>query len=84
MIAAGAAAHSDHGRDVAHALLLAAEHPESGYSIKNVNKLRKVARILGVAVENRETKEIAIDVAQKSPCGVRAAGRRDSIYPPRS
>ncbi len=66
MIAAGAAAHSDHGRDVAHALLLAAEHPESGYSIKNVNKLRKVARILGVAVENRETKEIAIDVAQKA------------------
>ena len=43
MIAAGAAAHSDHGRDVARALLLAAEHPESGYGIKDIPKLIKVA-----------------------------------------
>jgi anaerobic carbon-monoxide dehydrogenase catalytic subunit len=66
MIAAGAAAHSDHGRDVAHALLFAAKHPESGYSIKDINKLKKVAKILGVLVENRTTAEIAVDVAQKA------------------
>jgi carbon-monoxide dehydrogenase catalytic subunit len=66
MIAAGAAAHSDHGRDVAHALLLAARHPDSGYSIKDVNKLRKVARILGVVVEGRSTTDIAFDVAEKA------------------
>ncbi len=32
MIAAGAAAHSDHGRDVAKTLLIAAENPDSGYT----------------------------------------------------
>jgi carbon-monoxide dehydrogenase catalytic subunit len=66
MIAAGAAAHSDHGRDVAHALLLAARHPESGFSVKDVNKLRAVARTLGVTVDNKSTTEIAIEVAEKS------------------
>ena len=66
MIAAGAAAHSDHGRDVAHALLLAAKNPESGYSIKDTNKLKKVANLLGVIIENRSTTEIAADVAQKA------------------
>src|SRR5512136_2932266 len=33
MIAAGAAAHSDHGRDVAKTLLAAATNPASGYSV---------------------------------------------------
>jgi carbon-monoxide dehydrogenase catalytic subunit len=66
MIAAGAAAHSDHGRDVAHALLLAARHPESGYSIKDINKLKKVAKILSVIIENKSINEIAADVAQKA------------------
>jgi carbon-monoxide dehydrogenase catalytic subunit len=66
MIAAGAAAHSDHGRDVAHALLLAAKNPESGYSIKDTNKLRKIANLFGVAIENQSTNEIAADVAQKA------------------
>jgi carbon-monoxide dehydrogenase catalytic subunit len=66
MIAAGAAAHSDHGRDVALALLLAARHPDSGYAIKDVNKLGKVAKILGVVVEGRSTSDIAFDVAEKA------------------
>ena len=66
MIAAGAAAHSDHGRDVAQALLLAAKNPESGYTIKDTNKLKKVANIFGVVIENRSTNEIAADVAQRA------------------
>jgi anaerobic carbon-monoxide dehydrogenase catalytic subunit len=66
MIAAGAAAHSDHGRDVASALLLAVQHPESGYALKDIPKLKKVAKILGVPIENRSTAEIAVDVAQKA------------------
>jgi carbon-monoxide dehydrogenase catalytic subunit len=66
MIAAGAAAHSDHGRDVASALLLAVQHPESGYALKDIPKLKKVAKILGVPIENRSTAEIAVDVARKA------------------
>jgi anaerobic carbon-monoxide dehydrogenase catalytic subunit len=63
MIAAGSAAHSDHGRDVAHALLAAAENPRSGYQVKDVPKLRKTAGFFGIPVEGRGTAEIARAVA---------------------
>ena len=66
MIAAGAAAHSDHGRDVAKTLLIAAENPDSGYSIKDVNKLNKTAAILGVEVKDRKKEDIAAEVAKKA------------------
>jgi carbon-monoxide dehydrogenase catalytic subunit len=66
MIAAGAAAHSDHGRDVANALLLAATHPDAGYTIKDVAKLRKVAQILGVSVEGKTKEDLGREVAEKA------------------
>jgi carbon-monoxide dehydrogenase catalytic subunit len=66
MIAAGAAAHSDHGRDVAKTLLLAAKNPDAGYSITDVNKLKKVAHLFGIQTENRSKEEIAADVAEKA------------------
>jgi len=66
MIAAGAAAHSDHGRDVANTLLVAAKNPDSGYSIKDTNKLHKVAQILGISVDNKTKNEIAVEVAQRA------------------
>ena len=78
MIAAGAAAHSDHGRDVANALLLAATHPDSGYTIKDVIKLRKIAQILGVAIEGKTKEEIARDVAGKA---LENFGRQDGEVP---
>jgi carbon-monoxide dehydrogenase catalytic subunit len=65
MIAGGAAAHSDHGREVARTLLLAARSPDSGYSIKDLGKLKKVAGVLGVKVGDREKEDIAADVAGK-------------------
>ena len=43
MIAGGAAAHSDHGRDIAHTLLMVSEDTESDYVVKDDNKLRAVA-----------------------------------------
>ena len=66
MIAGGAAAHSDHGRHVAKTLLIAATSPDSGYSIKDVNKLKKVARVMGVPVKDRSKEEIALEVAQRA------------------
>ncbi|HLP61611.1 MAG TPA: hypothetical protein VK186_22415, partial [Candidatus Deferrimicrobium sp.] len=66
MIAAGAAAHSDHGRDVANALLLAATHPGAGYTIKDVAKLRKVAQFLGVTTEGKSKEDIGREVAEKA------------------
>ncbi len=66
MIAGGASAHSDHGRQVAKTLLIAATSPDSGYSIKDVNKLKKVAQVMGVPVKDRSKEEIALEVAQKA------------------
>ncbi len=45
MIASGAAAHSDHGRDTVNTLLLAAEDPDCDYEIKDKEKLFAVAEI---------------------------------------
>lgn len=66
MIAAGAAAHSDHGRDVAKTLLLAVQSPESGYKITDANKLRKVAKVFDIPIDNRKDEDIALDVAEKA------------------
>ena len=62
-IAAGAASHSDHGRDMAIALRETAKGKAQGYQIKDVKKLHAVARYLGVNVEGRTKEEIAIDIA---------------------
>jgi carbon-monoxide dehydrogenase catalytic subunit len=66
MIAGGSAAHSDHGRSVAKTLLLAAKNPESGYTIKDVNKLNRVAGVFGIDTKGRTTEEIAVAVAEKA------------------
>ncbi len=63
-MAAGSAAHSDHGRGVAHLLLLAARGQAPGYGIKDERKLRAMAAELGVPLDGRATNEIAADVAQ--------------------
>jgi len=63
MIAAGAAAHSDHGRDIAHTFKMAVENENCDYMIKDELKLREVAARFGIAVEGRDTKEIGSDLA---------------------
>ncbi len=63
MIAAGAAAHSDHGRHVVLALHEALEG-NAPYPIKDEKKLRSVAKRLGVETEGRDAQEIAKDVVK--------------------
>lgn len=64
MIAAGAAAHSDHGRAVAETFLAAAKEEVEGYKIKDIQKLFQVAMDLGVEIGDRNVKDIAIEVGQ--------------------
>jgi len=64
MIAAGAAAHSDHGRDIAHTLLMAAEDDNSDYQAKDEVKLRALAGELGVETEGKDSRQIAKGVAE--------------------
>jgi len=63
MIAAGAAAHSDHGRDIVHTFKMAAESDTCDYAIKDELKLREVAARYGIKVEGRDTRQIAGDLA---------------------
>jgi len=65
MVAGGAAAHSDHGRDVVHALLLAAED-KGGYVIKDPIKLRRVAAEFGIALDGHSDTEIAKALAERA------------------
>jgi len=62
-IAAGAAAHSDHGRDMAFTLKAVAKDETEGNVIRDVSKLRVVAASVGIAIEGRSPKEIANDLA---------------------
>ncbi|TET37920.1 MAG: anaerobic carbon-monoxide dehydrogenase catalytic subunit [Planctomycetota bacterium] len=54
MIAAGAAAHSDHGRDVAETLIMAAKGESEGYEIKDRTKLWAVAKYMEVDTEGKD------------------------------
>lgn len=65
MVAAGASAHSDHGRAVAQTMVLAAKGEAEGYQIKDRMKLLEVASDLGIEVADRATEEIALDVGEK-------------------
>jgi carbon-monoxide dehydrogenase catalytic subunit len=62
-IAAGSAAHSDHGRDMAFTLKAVANGEAEGYTIKDVAKLRIVASKYNIPIEKRSPQEIANDLA---------------------
>jgi carbon-monoxide dehydrogenase catalytic subunit len=64
-VAAGAASHSDHGRDMAFTLLAAAKGEAQGYKIRDPFKLKKLAEELVVPVEGRPIDEVGIEVAEK-------------------
>jgi carbon-monoxide dehydrogenase catalytic subunit len=72
MIAAGAAAHSDHGRSVAEVFLSVARKETQDYKIKDPIKLLDIAPHFGVATTvevdgktvDRDIDEIALEVAE--------------------
>lgn len=64
MIAAGTAAHGDHGRAVAELLLDITDGKAKDYSIKDEEKAKKLALELSIDVDGREINDIVRDVAQ--------------------
>ncbi|MBC7258881.1 MAG: anaerobic carbon-monoxide dehydrogenase catalytic subunit [Chloroflexi bacterium] len=66
MVAGGASAHSDHGRDLAMTLLHVAKGEGQGYRIRDVAKLHAVARYMGIPTQGRTKEEIALDVATEA------------------
>ncbi len=74
MVAAGAAAHSDHGRTVAEVFVSAARKETDAYKIKDIPKLLAVAKVMGIdttvdvdgEVKDRDIDEIAVEVGNKA------------------
>ncbi len=74
MVAAGAAAHSDHGRGVAEVFLAAARKQTYDYAIKDENKLKEIAGDFEVAItvkvdgeeKDRDIYDIAVEVGEKA------------------
>jgi len=64
MIAAGAASHSDHGRDLVEVLAGVADGSAIGYSIRDEEKLKRVAMEYGVEIEGKDPLPIAGELAQ--------------------
>jgi len=62
-VAAGASAHSDHGRDLAYTLLEAVEGHAPDYGVRDPFKLVEVAGYLEIETDGRSVEEIAHDVA---------------------
>lgn len=62
-IAAGAAAHSDHGREIVRALRLAAEGKSQAYRIRGPAKLRSLAEEYGIPIDGRSNEQIALALA---------------------
>ena len=65
-IAVGAAAHSDHGRDVAHTLALVGSGEAKDYGISDPVKLREIAGIYGISINGKKDIELAKEVAEKA------------------
>ncbi len=63
MIAAGAASHSDHGRDLVEVLAAVAAGKAPGYQIRDQAKLRRLAREYGVETDGRDVLDIAAGLA---------------------
>ena len=64
MIAAGSAAHSDHGRKVADNFILMAKGEAPGFEIKDEQKLLQLALDLGVEIGERSNNEIALEIGE--------------------
>ena len=65
-VAAGAASHSDHAREVAETFLKTARGEAQGFAIKDEIKLLEVALDFGIEVEGRDAKDIAIELGEKA------------------
>jgi len=65
MIAAGSAAHIDHGRETTMGFLAAAKG-EASYEIKDEKKLLSTAQLFEIKTEGRSIKDIAIELGEKA------------------
>ena len=81
-IAAGAAAHSDHGLDMALTLEAVAKGEAPGYEVRDPAKLRSVAQVMGIKVDGRAVNDLALDVAERAIGELRPDARGADLCEP--
>ncbi len=64
MVAAGAAAHSDHARDVVEVFKGVAEGTLKYYKLTDTEKLKSLAEALGISTEGKDEHEIARELTE--------------------
>jgi anaerobic carbon-monoxide dehydrogenase catalytic subunit len=62
MVAAGSAAHTDHGMAMLEVFREVVQGHITDYKIKDVMKLEEVARSIGIETEDRATEDVAMDL----------------------
>jgi carbon-monoxide dehydrogenase catalytic subunit len=82
-IAGGAAAHSDHGRDLCHTLIALSEGHAPDYQVRDASKLARVAGYLGISVEDKSIEQLAGEVGRAA---LAEFGRQEGtlLYPKRA
>ena len=65
MIAGGAAAHSDHGRDITHALWLVTRGKADAYGIKDEVKIKTLAQEYEIKIDGKNKEKIAQELVEK-------------------
>jgi carbon-monoxide dehydrogenase catalytic subunit len=65
-VAAGAASHSDHAREVVETFIKTARGEAQGFVIKDEIKLLEVALDFGIEIEGRDIKDIAIELGARA------------------
>jgi carbon-monoxide dehydrogenase catalytic subunit len=64
MLLTGAASHSEHASHMAHTLLECAEGHAPDYTVKDPDKLRRIARRIGIETEGKDDITLAKEVAE--------------------
>jgi len=62
-VAGGAAAHSDHGRDLVETLRAIGKGETQDYQIRDGEKLRRIAEEIGLSTEGKDDKALALEVS---------------------
>jgi hypothetical protein len=79
MIAAGGAAHTDHGMSMLDLFREVVNGNIKDYSIKDTQKLEAVAKSIGIETEGRTVKEVAVDLVQSAGEHLHRGGRRNPL-----
>lgn len=65
VVAAGSAVHTDHAREMVKGFIDTAKG-QGPHCIKDVEKLKSLATVFGIATEGREVNEIALELGEKA------------------